>query len=109
MNDHRQFHDEGRGVTPLVGFALGAVVGAGLALLLAPSTGAKTRERLGNAARRIGGEARDRFDQMRETATNLSGDVKSAIDAGREAFRHDAKPQEARSASRTSTSTRDSG
>jgi gas vesicle protein len=73
----------------LVGFALGAVVGAGLALLLAPESGRKTRERLASTAQRWGRSAGDTMDEARATVTGLGTDAKSAIKAGQEAFMHD--------------------
>jgi gas vesicle protein len=36
----------------MMGFALGAMLGAGLALLLAPAAGAETRRKIGETARR---------------------------------------------------------
>jgi len=64
-----------------------------IGLLLAPASGEKTRRRIGETARRMGSDARHTVEQARETvtdaATGLGADVKSAIDAGREAFRHD--------------------
>lgn len=104
MNDTQQSNDDGRSIAPILGFALGALVGAGLALLLAPTSGEKTRRRLGNAARRMGRDARHTFDEARETvseaASGLGVDVKSAMDAGREAFRHDGKPRESHPSSK---------
>lgn len=89
---------------PLMGFALGALVGGGLALLLAPSSGEKTRRRLGKAARQFGRDARHTVDEARdsvnEAAEGLGADVKSAIDAGRDAFRQDGTAHEGRPVSR---------
>jgi len=93
MNDNRQGNDDGRSFGPVIGFAVGALVGGVLGLLLAPASGEKTRRRIGETARRMGSDARHTVEQARETvtdaATGLGADVKSAIDAGREAFRHD--------------------
>ena len=50
-----------------LGFVFGALLGAGVAFLLAPSSGAETRGRLTDAARRIGGAARDKVDRARDT------------------------------------------
>jgi gas vesicle protein len=55
----------GNGGVNLTGFLLGAVVGAGLALLLAPAPGGETRKKLGETARRIG----DRASEMKRRAT----------------------------------------
>ena len=55
------------------GFLLGAVVGAGIALLMAPEAGNRTRRRI----RRVAGE-------LKETATDqlddFADDVKSRVD-----------------------------
>lgn len=102
MNDNSYSNDNKSSLAPIVGFALGAVVGGALALLLAPASGAHTRRRLGEAARQMGrdagqtmGDARQTIEDAHERVTNaaagLGSDVKSAIEAGREAFRHDGK------------------
>jgi len=81
----------------LIGFALGAVVGAGLALLLAPDSGMKTRQRLASTARRWSKGAGHTIDQARETMAELGSDAKSAIQAGQESFLHDRATRESRS------------
>jgi hypothetical protein len=48
------------------GLAIGLAVGAGAALLLAPQSGEETRELLGAGARRLGGRAADRWDELRD-------------------------------------------
>jgi len=48
------------------GLILGALVGAGLALLLAPRSGAETRRSLARKARRLADDARDRYDDARQ-------------------------------------------
>lgn len=86
----------------LFGFALGAVVGAGLALLLAPESGKKTRERLASTAQRLGKSAGETFDQARETVAEFGSDAKSAIKAGQEAFSQELGTRESRSERRLS-------
>jgi gas vesicle protein len=103
MNETRQGNDDGRSLAPVIGFAAGALVGGVLALLLAPASGEQTRQRLGNAARRLSHDARHTLEEARGTvskaASGLGTDVKAAVEAGREAFRHDGEPHEPRSAS----------
>jgi gas vesicle protein len=77
----------------LLGFALGAVVGAGLALLMAPDSGTRTRQRLASTARRWSRSAGDTIDQARDTMAELGTDAKSAIKAGQEAFLRDREPR----------------
>jgi gas vesicle protein len=109
VNDNERFNGtRGSGSSAALGFVLGALVGAGIGLLLAPGTGRETRRRiadaggrLGNAARDAGGRlgnaardagerlshaARDKFDETRETVKDFKQDATSAVTAGREAF-----------------------
>lgn len=92
MNDTKQDNRDSRSLAPVVGFALGALVGAGLALLFAPESGEHTRRRIRNAARKLSREARQGIEDARETVgevtSGMGADIKSAIDAGQEAFRH---------------------
>lgn len=46
------------------GIAVGALIGAGAALLLAPATGYETRARLADRARRSGGRLTERWDDL---------------------------------------------
>jgi gas vesicle protein len=85
----------GAGPSAAMGFVLGALVGAGIALLLAPGTGKETRHRLADAGRRWGGAARSKFDQVRDTANDLKQDAKAALEAGREAFEQSSKAERA--------------
>lgn len=80
----------------LIGFALGAAVGAGLALLLAPDNGKGTRQRLASSARRWRESAGHAIDQARDTVAELGTDAKSAIQAGHDAFLHDLATRESR-------------
>ena len=90
MSDHMHGRSGGGVMGPLVGFALGAVVGGALALLWAPASGARTRRQLGSAARRLGRDARHTFDEARESAVDAAAELgvtmKSAVSAGRELF-----------------------
>jgi gas vesicle protein len=47
------------------GLLIGALVGAGVALLVAPSSGADTRRMIARRARRLAADARDRYDEAR--------------------------------------------
>jgi gas vesicle protein len=91
----------GSGSSMAMGLVLGAVVGAGIALLLAPASGRETRGRLADAGRRWGGAALDKLDQARTTVTDLKQDATSALEAGREAFEHGQKSHVPRPAPRT--------
>jgi len=55
----------GKARTFAAGLILGALVGAGLALLLAPQSGADTRRDLARRARLLRDEARERYDEAK--------------------------------------------
>lgn len=57
---------DGKARTFAAGLMLGALVGAGLALLLAPQAGAETRRSLARRARQLTSDARDRYEEARE-------------------------------------------
>jgi len=69
-----------------IGIVLGAVLGAGIALLLAPATGEETRRRITDAGRKVGGAARRHVGRALDTAGDLQQSTSSALKAGREAF-----------------------
>jgi hypothetical protein len=73
----------------LMGIAIGAVIGAGCALLLAPDSGKRTRQRLASTAQRLGESAGHTIEQARDTVFELGADARWAIKAGQEAFLHD--------------------
>jgi gas vesicle protein len=89
MYDESQSNGMMRGTSATIGFVLGAVVGAGIALLLAPAPGTETRRRLGQTARRLGDNARETMSKGREAMGQLRDDAKTAIGSARDAFRHD--------------------
>lgn len=104
MNDYPQFNGVSRGAagsSVAIGFVVGALVGAGVALLLAPGSGEDTRRRLVDAGGRLGNAARTRFDQARDTANDLKQDVQSALEAGREAFEQGQRSHDSRPTSRS--------
>jgi gas vesicle protein len=70
------YDDNSRIINFLAGLALGTVLGATTALLIAPQSGKRTRRRLVKAVSGVGDTAGDRWD-------DLSDDVKSAVTAGR--------------------------
>ena len=70
----------------LMAFLLGAAVGAGVALLLAPQSGEETRRQLGDRAKRLGEDVDEKLRTAKDEVKARAGDVKSAIGAGRDAF-----------------------
>lgn len=90
MYDYSQSSDISRGSSQhLMGFWVGAVVGAGIALLLAPAKGEDTRHRLGDAAKKLGRDAKHTFGRAGDAVNSLKEDAKGAIESGKEAFRRD--------------------
>lgn len=77
-------------------FVLGALVGAGLALLFAPKSGAETQEELKEHARKLRSAAEERvrdaqrqleerLDDVRDGVQTRFDDVKEAVSTGRSA------------------------
>lgn len=66
----------------MMGFVMGAVLGAGLALLFAPAPGNETRRRLGDTAKRFGNDARHKIDELRHQARGAMNDVKDSVERG---------------------------
>ena len=79
MTDTRDNHS----TALMMGFLAGAVLGAGIALLVAPDSGEQTRRRLGETAKRLQSTARHRLDHLKAT---LADRGKEAVSAGRDAF-----------------------
>jgi gas vesicle protein len=75
-----------RGTWGVRGFTVGVLIGAGVALLLAPATGTDTRKKIGAAAKRIGNDARHKLDTARHRVGGLKQDAKAAVEAGRDAY-----------------------
>ena len=69
------------GLALFLGFAVGAVA----ALLIAPGPGEDTRRRVGKAAQRLRGDFEGRIRAAQGTMTPTAEDVKTAVEAGREA------------------------
>ena len=72
----------GLGLAMILGFAVGAVT----ALLMAPSAGIETRRKVGDAAKRIRGQAEGRLREVRTKVARRTGDLRSAVEAGRDAY-----------------------
>jgi gas vesicle protein len=59
-------HEDHRTRTFLAGLAIGALVGAGVALLFAPQSGEETRHAVARKAKHLAREARDRYDDVKD-------------------------------------------
>lgn len=67
-------------VSFMTGLALGAVIGAGVALLTTPESGRRNRKRIKRAAGEIRGTATERFDDI---ATEVRDKVDDALRGAR--------------------------
>lgn len=70
------YDDESQALTFLSGFLLGAAVGVGIALLMAPQSGRRTRRRIKHSLEGVRNTAGDRLEDIGE-------DVMSAVDTSR--------------------------
>lgn len=87
MSDHR--------TDSLLAFLLGAAVGAGVALLLAPQSGEETRKQIADRTRKLGDDLGEKVQGVKSEVKSHSGDLKKALVAGKDAFeraRHEGEP-----------------
>ena len=75
--------NDGQVLSFVSGLVLGAVIGAGIALLMAPARGDKTRRRLKKAAARLRSGAGDRWGEL---ADDVSKKVDEAVRGARKRF-----------------------
>lgn len=57
----------------LVGLAVGALIGSGAALLMAPQSGRRTRKQIVHKAEELTDAATDRFEDARDDARRIAG------------------------------------
>ena len=77
------YDQEASSVRFVAGFLLGAIVGAGIALLAAPEAGTRTRKRI----RRVAGELKESAgDHWEELATDVKDKVDDAVQGARKRF-----------------------
>ena len=70
----------------LLGFALGAIVGAAVALLYAPASGEETRRRFVRRARETQDRAEDVARQGRDFVERQRDNISEVVERGREIF-----------------------
>jgi gas vesicle protein len=92
MNEYPYGSDMGHGSTNMTGFFVGALVGAGLALLLAPASGGETRRRLTDTARRFGETAKEKMEDVKHHAERAAESGREAFMQGREAMQGGSRP-----------------
>jgi gas vesicle protein len=66
----------------LLSFLLGGLVGAGLALLLAPGAGVDTRRKIKEFTDEFKGKAADYADQAKDKAFTYAGQAKEMVSSG---------------------------
>ncbi len=78
-----EYDHEAQVLNFLSGLVIGAVLGAGIALLTAPEPGKRTRRRIRRAAHQIRDSASDRWEEL---ADDVKGRVDDAMRGARERF-----------------------
>lgn len=71
----------------MLAFAIGAVVGAGAALLLAPCSGRETRELIARRGRELKERAQGALEGAHQAVREKKQDVMAAVEAGKQAMR----------------------
>ena len=80
----------------LAAFAIGALIGTGVALLYAPQSGKETRELLAKKGRELKGKASDALDDAKDFVQGKKAEIVAAVEAGKDAMREErAKHQKA--------------
>ena len=73
----------------LAAFAIGALVGTGVALLYAPRSGKETRELLAKKGRELKGKASDALDDAKDFIDGKKAELAAAVEAGKDAMREE--------------------
>ena len=73
----------------LAAFAIGALIGTGVALLYAPRSGKETRELLAKKGRELKGKATDALDDAKDFIEGKKAELAAAIEAGKDAMREE--------------------
>jgi len=69
--------------------AIGAAIGAGLALLYAPRSGKETRALLAEKGRDLKGKADDLLEETKEFVQAKKSEIVAAVEAGKQAMREE--------------------
>jgi gas vesicle protein len=70
----------------LAAFAIGALIGTGVALLYAPRSGKQTRELLVKKGRALKGQATDAIEDAKDFIDGKKAELAAAIEAGKDAM-----------------------
>jgi gas vesicle protein len=96
--------DEGRSSFGLICFLAGAAIGAGLALLYAPQSGAETRKKIKDTSEKVADEVKHHYEKVSEeakkaietvkvTAEKAISNVKNFIDGAKESMKKEIKEE----------------
>jgi len=77
----------------VVGLAIGATMGAALALLYAPQTGKDTRSMLANKGRKLRGKANGALENGKGFVRDQRSVLAAAVEGGKEAMREERAEQ----------------
>jgi len=69
-------------------FAVGALIGAGVALLYAPQSGKETRKLLARKGKQLKDKAQDTVENAQEYIQHKKADLVAAFDSSKEAVDH---------------------
>jgi gas vesicle protein len=78
-----EYDRDGQMLSFVSGLVLGAIIGAGVALLTTPSDGRRMRKRLRKGAAELGSGATDRWDEL---ADDVKEKVEQAVKGARKRF-----------------------
>jgi len=70
-------------------FAIGALAGAGIALLYAPRSGEETRSLIAAKGRELKGKATDALGDARDFIDDKKAEITAAVEAGKDAMREE--------------------
>lgn len=80
-----RYENEGQGNGFMMGLLTGAVLGAGLGMLLAPKAGNELRGALGDQARNLGTKASEQYRRASETASGWADRGREFVDRAKDA------------------------
>jgi gas vesicle protein len=85
MAEYERYGNEGGGGF-MMGLLTGAVIGAGIGMLLAPKAGSEIRGQVADQARTFGNKANEQYRRASETATEWAERGKEMVNQAREGF-----------------------
>ena len=90
MAEYERYEHEGGGGF-MMGLLTGAVIGAGLGMLLAPKAGSEIRGQVAEQARNFGTKASEQYRRASETASEWAERGKDVVTQAREGFNRGAE------------------